>query len=284
MCGDFMKYLYHRGIKIPLIGLGSYNICSDSENDVINTFIHGINNHELTLIDTAEMYLNSELILRKIIQNVKREKLYIINKILPSNAKANKYLECCKRSLELLGTSYIDLYLLHWRDDVNLEEFVENMEKLKELGLIKNWGVSNFDVSDMEDLFKIKNGNKCFLNQALYNIKTRGIEYDLIPWCKKHDVLIMSYSPLCNNQYERNTVVNNKKIIDISKRLNITPNALMLSFIIRNNDIITVFKTSNIKHLEENLNNVFNKIDADTLKEIDDIFSPPKNKIPLLKI
>lgn len=284
MCGDFMKYLYHRGIKIPLIGLGSFNIYSDSEAEVINTFIHGINNHELTLIDTAEMYLDSELILSKIIKKVKREKLYIINKILPSNAKANKYLECCKKSLELLGTEYLDLYLLHWRDDVNLEEFVWNMEKLKELGLIKNWGVSNFDISDMEDLFKVKDGNKCFLNQVLYNIKSRGIEYDLIPWCKENDVLIMSYSPLCNNQDERSMVANNKKIIDISRRLNLSPNSLMLSFVIRNNDIITIFKTSSITHLEENLNNVFNKIDDDILKEIDDIFNPPTKKMPLQKI
>lgn len=284
MCGDFMKYLYHRGIKIPLIGLGSFNIYSDSEAEVINTFIHGINNHELTLIDTAEMYLDSELILSKIIKKVKRERLYIINKILPSNAKANKYLECCKKSLELLGTEYLDLYLLHWRDDVNLEEFVWNMEKLKELGLIKNWGVSNFDISDMEDLFKVKDGNKCFLNQVLYNIKSRGIEYDLIPWCKENDVLIMSYSPLCNNQDERSMVANNKKIIDISRRLNLSPNSLMLSFVIRNNDIITIFKTSSITHLEENLNNVFNKIDDDILKEIDDIFNPPTKKMPLQKI
>lgn len=283
-----MKYITHKGAIIPQLGFGTWTIGDDDSKrtNEIETIVYGAEKYEMTLIDTAEMYGlgKSETIVADAISRLDREKLFIVGKILPENAKKGKYLESCTSSLKRLGIEYFDLYLLHWRSNVNLQEMVDQMEKLVSLGLIKHWGVSNFDVSDMEDLFKCKNGNKCFCNQCLYNIEARGPEYDLIPWCHEHNVLFMAYSPLCNNAVDRTRVVSNEKIKEIVKNENMTPESLLLNFVIRNDDIVTVFKTSNIEHLNGNLKNVFERVSEQDKKGIDESFPSPKRKIKLLKI
>lgn len=283
-----MDYLFHRGVKLPLIGFGTWTLGDNLkfEQREIDTFLYGINNYEMTLIDTAEMYGDgkSESVVGKIVKKCNRNKLFIVDKILPQNAIEGKYIESCKRSLEFVGVEYFDLYLLHWKDNVNLQDMVYQMENLVELGLIKRWGVSNFDVSEMEELFNCDKGNKCFCNQVLYNIGARGPEYDLIPWCKNHDVLFMAYSPLCNNSFDRNKYVNDQIMIDISKKERRTVESLMLSFVIRNKDLITVFKTGNVEHLIKDMNNVFEPIDNESLMVIDRYYKKPNKKEILKKI
>lgn len=210
--------------------------------------------------------------------------LFIVGKILPENAKNGQYIKSCKQSLANIGIDYFDLYLLHWKSSVNLGDMVKNMEKLKSIGLIKNWGVSNFDVSEMEELFKIENGNRCYCNQVLYNIGVRGPELDLIPWCKAHDVLFMAYSPLCNSSLDRAKYLNDSNYLKIVKSENKTPESLMLSFVIRNKDIITIFKTSNINHLNNNMVNVFNDLSEDSIKLIDEYYPRPLIHDELMKI
>lgn len=268
--------------KLNRLGIGTYNFGFDYENEkriILEAFKNG-----LFMIDTAEMYENgkSEEAIGKSIKEIDRNKLFIIGKILPNNI--NNYLESCKSSLKRLNIDYFDLYLLHWKDNVNLIEFVNNMENLKALGLIKNWGVSNFDVSDLEELFKIPNGNKCFLNQCLYNIVERGVEYDLIPWCKKNNVLFMAYSPLCNNKENREKALNSNSLKQIAKKYNTNIETIMLSFILRNENINTICKTSNLSHLYNNLKSLDIKLDEIDLKMIDIEFNPPTSKIPLQKI
>ena len=283
-----MEYIIHRGVKIPIIGFGTYRL-GDNEKDLdkeLNTYNFGINNYDMTLIDTAEMYGEgkSEKVVGKIIKDYEREKLFIIDKILPDNAKKGLYEESCRKSLELVGTSYFDLYLLHWKSSVNLQEMVYEMENLVKKGLIKRWGVSNFDTFEMEELFKCDKGCNCFCNQILYNIGVRGPEYDLIPWCKAHDVLVMAYSPLYNNSIDRMKYTNDEVIKEVAIKEDKTPESLMLSFVIRNRDIVTIFKTSNIDHLNNNMKNVFRKIDKENLDKLDEKYQKPKQKTILLKI
>ncbi|MCR4898895.1 MAG: aldo/keto reductase [Acholeplasmatales bacterium] len=283
-----MEYINHKGIKIPFIGFGTYKL-GDNENkikDSIDTFKYGIDNYQMTLIDTAEMYGDgiSEKIVSKIINNYDRDKLFIVDKILPSNASKGLYIESCKRSLSNIGLDYFDLYLLHWRGNVDLQDMVNNMELLVSMGLIKHWGVSNFDTDDMIELFKCKNGNNCFCNQILYNIGTRGIEYDLIPWCKCHNVLVMAYSPLCNSFTDRLKYTTDKTVIEVSKKENKTPESLMLSFVIRNRNLVTIFMTSNIDHLINNMTNVFEFISDDNLLKLSKKYKAPKYKVELEKI
>ena len=283
-----MKYITHKGVVIPLIGFGTWTIGDDESKrtDEVETIVYGAHKYNMTLIDTAEMYGlgKSETIVADAISRLDRDSLFIVGKILPENARRGQYIESCTNSLKRLGIEYFDLYLLHWRSNVNLQEMVDQMEKLVSLGLIKRWGVSNFDVEDMEDLYKCKNGDKCFCNQCLYNVGARGPEYDLIPWCQNHGVLFMAYSPLCNNALDRIRVTSDERIKEIVKKEDMTPESLLLNFVIRNDDIVTVFKTSNIKHLDSNLKNVFNKMSEQSRKEIDKSFPFPTRKIKLLKI
>ena len=232
------------------------------------------------------MYGNgkAEKVVGEIVKKCDRKKLFIVDKILPDNAKKGLYEESCRRSLELVGVDYFDLYLLHWRSNVDLKNMIEEMENLVKMGLIRHWGVSNFDVDEMEELFSYPNGDKCFANQILYNVLERGIEFDLISWCKNHHVLLMAYSPLCNNKKDREKVSNDKRFIELAKSHDQSAESLMLSFVIRNNDFITIFKTSDKNHLDNNMQNVFLEMDDNVRKEIDALYPAPKQKIPLQKI
>ena len=277
-----MRYVENRGAVIPQIGFGAWTFGdnpSNKENE-INTVLYGINNFSMTLIDTAEMYGSgkSESVVKEIIKKADRNKLFIVDKILPNNATKGNFLNRCKKSLETLDIDYIDLYLLHWRANVDLQTVVDEMEDLVSRGLIKRWGVSNFDVKDMEELFKCKNGKNCFCNQVLYNVGVRGPEFDLIPWCEKNEVLFMAYSPLYGGKEEREKITKLDRFANIAKKENMTPEALMLNFVVSNKNIVTIFKTSSIDHLKGNMENVFKEIDIASKKEIDALFNPPVKK------
>ena len=283
-----MEYLIHRGIKIPLIGLGTYGF-GLNEKTVLseeNTVKRCIEKYGMTLIDTAECYGygKSETFIGNIIKNYDREDFFIVDKILPQNAKNNDYFASCKKSLDRLGIQSIDLYLLHWREGLELQSVVNAMESLVSSGMIKHWGVSNFDTSDMIELFACENGSNCFCNQILYNICTRGPEYDLIPWCKEHGVLIMAYSPLCHYKENRQEITCNSFIQNIADNESKTPESLMLSFVIRNRDIVTVFKTSDIKRLDNNMKNVFSPITEYDNKVLSQFFMSPNKKTKLKTI
>ena len=239
-----------------------------------------------SLIDTAEVYGDgkSEEFVGKILKSYDRKNFFIVDKILPGNARNNDYITSCSNSLKRLGTDYIDLYLLHWRENLELQSVVDGMEDLKSKGLIKNWGVSNFDTEDMKELFACKNGSNCFCNQILYNTCTRGPEYELIPWCKEHDVLVMAYSPLCHNKDNLMPLVQNPIIKDIAVSENKTPQSLLLSFVLRNKDIIAIFKTSDISHLNSNMKNVFSPISVDDLTALSQVFKAPDRPTELEKI
>ena len=150
------------------------------------------------MIDSAEMYADgkAEMIAGRAIQRYDRKDIYLISKVYPQNACREHIYSSLDRSLKLLGTDYLDMYLLHWREDADLSEVVSLMEELKEKGKIRRWGVSNFDVADMEDLWKVPDGNKCCVNQILYNLGTRGIEYDLLQWQREKQVPFMAYTPV----------------------------------------------------------------------------------------
>ena len=185
-----MEYLIQKGVSIPLIGFGSYGLGSDPDTaaEEAQTLRAGIERSGMTLIDTAESYGDgaSEAFVGRIIQDYDRDRFLIVDKILPEHAAKGGYLSSCRRSLDRLGVNQIDLYLLHWREGLALQGVVDGMEDLVRRGLIKHWGVSNFDTEDMQELFACRNGANCFCNQILYNLRARGPEYELIPWCQAH--------------------------------------------------------------------------------------------------
>lgn len=283
-----MKYEIIGDTKICKIGLGSWTIGDDpkKESQEIEAFNFGYQKHHITLIDTAEMYGlgKAEKVVGKFLKGKNRKDFFVVNKILPSNAKQNLYEERCRNSLKIMGLDYFDLYLLHWKGGVDFQSMVDSMERLVSLGLIKHWGVSNFDVEDMEKLFKCENGDHCYANQCLYNISQRGVEYDLIPWCKEHNVLFMAYSPFGSNKENREIIVSNPFIQKIVKERNISYESLMLAFVARLKNVVTIFKTSSINHLDQNMKDAFMELDDDILNDIEKAFPAPKNKKYLEKI
>ncbi len=280
-----MEYLTHKNEKIPLIGFGTYRMgengrLSKGEKEAM---AKGVESYGMTLIDTAEMYSNgnSETATGEFIGEYDRNRFFIVDKILPQNAEKGLYRECCKASLKRLNIDCIDLYLLHWRGNVDLKDLVCHMEALKNDGLIRHWGVSNFDIHDMRELFAVKHGKNCFCNQILYNLTVRGAEFDLIPWCRENGVLIMAYSPLCHTEKSRKALVSDDIIIKTAKSEGKTPESLALSFVIRNKDIITVFKTGCKEHLKTNMRNVFLPISDDDLSALSAKYNPPTHATEL---
>jgi diketogulonate reductase-like aldo/keto reductase len=276
-----------KNYDFPIIGQGAWNIGEVKENETneINAIRFGIE-LGMNLIDTAEMYGEgkSELLIGNAIKNVEREKFFLVSKVLPIHCNKNDIFLCCDESLKRLQTDYIDLYLLHWRGSVFLEEMVECMEKIKETKKILNWGVSNFDVSDMEELWKVSGGNSCAANQIMYNLISRGVEFDLLPWLSSHNVLAMAYSPLAQaGKLKRmnKSILNNKVIFKISQKYQISVMQVLLAFIIRRRNIVAIPKSTNIKHVIENVEVVNVMISNEDLYEIDKEFLPPSEKMHL---
>lgn len=280
-----MEYLSFREERLPLIGFGTWRVGENPsrEQDEIATMKYGIENMGLTLIDTAEMYGygGSEKVVGKLLQETDRNSLFLVDKIMPGNAVSGDYEEYCLASLKRLGISQLDLYLLHWRGGVDLQKMVDEMERLAEKGLIKHWGVSNFDVEDMEELFRCRNGNHCFANQVLYNLSCRGIEYDLLPWCREHQVLLMAYSPLGNNRADRERMTSHPAVQKIAEKYQMTEEAVLLQFVTRDRDVVAIFKTASIEHLRRNMSGEMQLLDEEDMRLLNATYPAPNRKVPL---
>ncbi|MCP9612193.1 aldo/keto reductase [Coprobacter tertius] len=231
----------------------------------------------MTAIDTAEMYGNgrSEQLVGEAIAG-RRDKVFLITKILPSNATREGTKIACERSLKRLATDYIDLYLLHWAGVHPFEETVSGMLDLQKQGKIRQWGVSNMDVEDMENFFSIKEGNSCAADEVLYNLTRRGIEYDLIPWAQKHDFPLIAYSPV-----EQGRLLNHPVLREIAESHTATPVQIALAWVLRNPGIMAIPKASSLKHVEENYKSLSINLTSDDMKRLDEAFPYPDHKIPL---
>jgi diketogulonate reductase-like aldo/keto reductase len=177
-------------------------------------------------------------------------------------------------SLKRLGIEAIDLYLLHWRGEVPLAETVEAFERLRSAGKIRRWGVSNFDLDDMEELLAIENGFACAANQVLYNLENRGIEFDLLPWSKKKKIPIMAYAPVGHSR----GLLNNATLKKIAKRHDATPAEIALAWVLRQPSVIAIPKASNKNHVRDNAQSVAIQLTKQDLTELDDTFPPPKSR------
>ncbi len=275
-----MQYYSFRNEKLSPLGMGGVDINNKPEAS-IKAFRYGLK-HGINIIDTAEMYNGSEEVVGKAIKPLKRDSIFLVSKVLPSNATANKMKHSLHESLRKLQTDYLDLYLLHWRDHVNLSEVVHTMEVFQKEGLIRHWGVSNFDTSDMKDLFKIKNGDHAFANEDLYNITSRGVEYDLIPWQKEKQVVFLSYSPF--HAVGWHYLKPNDLLKQIADNHHATAYQIMLAWIMQSNFVIPLPKASSINHVKANIAAANIKLTADELAAIDKKYPAPDHKVPLQKI
>jgi diketogulonate reductase-like aldo/keto reductase len=266
------------GITLPSLGQGSWNMgekpsAAAAEIDSLQAGI----DLGMTLIDTAEMYAEggAERIVGKAIAG-RREQVFLVSKVYPHNASRQGTIEACERSLQRLGTDHLDLYLLHWRGSFPLAETVDAFERLKAAGKISAWGVSNFDVDDMEELLTVPSGKNVATNQVLYNLGRRGIEFDLLPWCQARNIPLMAYSPIEQGRLLRHPVV-----IRIAKAYQATPAQVALAFVLERDGVIAIPKTSQAARVRENREAVSLDISDDDWAALDTAFPPPGRKTPL---
>ncbi|KAG5472183.1 hypothetical protein CUR178_02859 [Leishmania enriettii] len=237
----------------------------------------------MTLIDTAEMYGNgrSERLVAEAIKETPREQLFIVSKVLPQNASRAKIFQSCDASLQNIGTDYLDLYLLHWRGGVPLSETVTCMKELVRSGKIRRWGVSNFDVDDMEELWRVPGGDHCAANQVLYHLGSRGIEYDLIPWLTEHNVPVMAYCPIAQAG-ELNTELYKSAVVQgVAARHSATVTQVLLAFVMRSGHVIAIPRSSTPAHTTENAAAAGIVLTEEDIAELDAAFPAPTHKVPL---
>jgi diketogulonate reductase-like aldo/keto reductase len=236
----------------------------------------------MTLIDTAEMYGEggAEEVVGQAIQE-QRSGVFIVTKVYPHNASHERLPQACERSLKRLRINSIDLYLLHWRERTPpLQETVDAFQKLLAAGKIKRWGVSNFDVDDMEELFLLKNGRDCATNQVLYNLENREIEFDLLPRSQQTKIPIMAYSPVGHS----GSLLRNRALKKIARSHGATPAQIALAWVLRQQNVIAIPKATTEAHVRDNASSLRIKLTTADLTELDREFPPPKSKkrLPVL--
>ena len=272
--------------RVSVLGQGTWRMGENkrAHEDEVAALRLGID-LGLTLLDTAEMY--GEGCAEKVVADAvegQRERVFIVTKVYPHNASRSELPKACERSLKRLRIDTIDLYLLHWRGEVPLGETVEAFEKLRAAEKIERWGVSNFDVDDMKELFGIKSGRNCSANQVLYNLKNREIEFDLLPLLADHrspiTCLVMAYSPVGHGR----GLLENKALKKIAKRHDATSAQIALAWVLRQPGVIAIPKSSNAKHVRDNARSIEIKLTRDDLAELDQEFPPPETKqeLPML--
>lgn len=264
------------GEAVPVFGLGTWKMGEDprhasAEADALRLGL----DLGATLIDTAEMYGNAEAVVGEAIAG-RRDAVFLVSKVLPSNASRSGTIAACDRSLKRLRTDRIDLYLLHWRGGVPLGETVAAFEALKAAGKIRHWGVSNFDADDMEELFAVPAGNNCQTNQVLYNLSRRGPEFDLLPWCRRRGMPIMAYSPV-----EQGRLARSGKLEAVAVRHEATPAQIALAWAMARPGVIAIPKASRPEHVRQNIAALDIALTPDDLAELDRAFPPPERKKPL---
>ncbi|MSO90140.1 MAG: aldo/keto reductase [Acetobacteraceae bacterium] len=229
----------------------------------------------MTLIDTAEMYGSgkSEDLIGRVIKT-RRDEVFLVSKVYPHNASRDGVPIACARSLKRLGVERIDLYLLHWRGGIPLAETVAAFEKLRMDGKIGAWGVSNFNTEDMVELATIPGGQHCVANQVLYHPDSRGIEYDLLPYCAEQNIAVMAYSPLGHS----GTPLRSRALAEIAKRHNVTPAQIAIAWGMRHPHVISIPKSGDIAHVRENSAAADIVLSADDFAIIDTTHKPPRRK------
>jgi len=266
------------GERVPALGMGTWNIGDHRHTRAgeIATLQMGLD-MGLRLIDTAEMYGEglSESLIGEALAG-RRDEAFLVSKVYPHNASRKGTVAACERSLRRLGTDRLDLYLLHWRGDAPFEETIEAFQALQQAGKIRHFGVSNLDLADMEELWDVPGGDAVAVNQLLYNLSRRGIEFDLLPWLRARNVPVMAYSPI-----EQARLLRNPGLQRFAEDHGMTPAQAALAWLLTFDDIIAIPKTGQRERLRENIGALDFTLDPAQLAELDKLFPPPRHAQPL---
>ncbi len=260
------------GGDIAVIGQGSWYIEHAARADAIAALRRGVD-LGLTHIDTAEMYGSgeAETIIGEALKG-RREEIFVVSKVLPSNASKAGTKRACEASLKRLGTDRLDCYLLHWRGQYPLAETFAAFEELKRDGKILSWGVSNFDEDDLAEALSVAGSGKIACNQVLYHLEERAIEHAVIPWCEKHDVAVVAYSPFGHSGFPDAASKGGKVLAEIAKTQGASPRQVALAFLTRRPSLFAIPKAAKLTHVEDNAKAGDLVLSAADIKRLDDVF------------
>jgi diketogulonate reductase-like aldo/keto reductase len=266
------------GEAVPVLGQGTWHMAEGkrSRGQEMEALQTGLD-LGMTLIDTAEMYADggAEELVGEAITG-RRDEVFLVSKVLPSHATRHGTVEACERSLKRLRSNHLDLYLLHWRESVPLEETLAGFSDLLQAGKIRYWGVSNFDLSDMLEVDNIPGGEHVTTDQVLYNLTRRGIEYDLLPWCRERNIPIMAYSPI-----EQGRLLDHPVLHRVAQHHKATPAQVALAWVLRREGIIAIPQAGDPRHVRENHGALDFRLAKQELADLDLAFPPPRGPEPL---
>lgn len=281
-----MKTVQINNVNLPAVGIGTWQVGDNAahraeESAAIRAGI----DQGMTVIDTAEMYGDgrAERLIKTALAGIPRERLFIIDKVLPGNASRRRLETSLDRSPRNVGTDYFDLYLLHWRGSIPLAETVTVMEEMVAKGKIRSWGVSNFDVADMQELWQLPNGQHCAANQDLYNLDS-GIEYDLLPLMRAHQLPLIAYSPLAQGDSLSGKLHQHPLLREIAANHHVSVYQVMLAWTLRNGNVLTIPKSSTVDHMLSNWQAGQIELATDELSALARYFPAPQSKQPLAVI
>jgi diketogulonate reductase-like aldo/keto reductase len=266
------------GEPIPVLGQGTWHFAENGarRDQEIAALRRGLD-LGMSVIDTAEMYAGgaAEELVGEAIYD-RRDEAFLVSKVLPQHASRDGVLAACEGSLRRLGTDRLDLYLLHWRGTIPLEETVSGFRALVARGLIRHWGVSNFGVADMSELRIVDEADDVATDQVLYNLTRRGIEYDLLPWCQTRGIPVMAYSPI-----EQGRLLRHPMLGAIAREHGATPAQIALAWVLDHEDVVAIPRASTPEHVEENRAAHDLRLTAQDIFRLDDAFPPPLGPRPL---
>ena len=277
------KKFGNHGPDVSVIGQGTWYLDRGDRKAAVAALRRGIATG-MTHIDTAEMYGDAELVIADAIAGLPREKLFLVSKVLPSNASRRGTITACERSLKRLKTDRLDCYLLHWRGQYPLAETVAAFEELVQAGKIRSWGVSNFDQDDLDELLHIAGPGKIACNQVLYHLQERAIEHAVIPWCERHGVAVVAYSPFGHNDFPSARSKGGEVLQSIAQAHNATPRQVALAFLTRGPSVLAIPKASSAEHAADNAAAGDLALDAAEIAALDKAFprGPKPRGLPML--
>lgn len=272
------------GMLMPKLGMGTWYLGDEISlrSQEIEALQAGVS-MGIRMIDTAEIYGggNSEQLIGQAIRDFKRDELFLVSKVYPGNATRKKIEKRINHTLKFLKTDYLDLYLMHWRGSADLEEMVFCMENLVKSGKIRCWGVSNFDLQDMKELTAVPGGEHCTVNQVLYHLGSRGIEYDLLPWQKENHIPVMAYCPLAQAGRLQSGLLNSPAVKAVAEKHGIKPIQVLLAFVLNQDFVAAIPRSGKKEHVIQNGSCLDIELDSEDLRLLNEEFPAPSCKTPL---
>jgi diketogulonate reductase-like aldo/keto reductase len=270
------------GPLVPVIGQGTWYIDRGDRKDAVAALSRGID-LGMTHIDTAEMYGDAELVVAEAIAG-RRDDIFLVSKVLPSNASRRGTVTACERSLARLKTDRLDCYLLHWRGSYPLAETVAAFEQLVSAGKIRSWGVSNFDAGDLDELLAVAGKGRIACNQVLYHLQERAIEHAVMPWCEKHGVAVVAYSPFGHNDFPSPRSKAGEVLQAIAKAHGASARQVALGFLTRKTEVFAIPKASTSEHAADNAAAGKLVLSDDEIATLDKAFprGPKPRSLPML--